>query len=132
MEEKFKDLIELCKNNIILTDENVGEGRVLVDRKTFQLVIPLDNTEEYGVFFVNSIKGHDCFSYNSESTHVYHIIDGMGEFIVDDNVIKANPGDTITIEPGKVFTYKGSMIIVFEMIPNFKEENDHFVKAVDY
>ncbi|MBQ1298504.1 cupin domain-containing protein [Candidatus Saccharibacteria bacterium] len=132
MENKFIDLIELCKNNITLTDENVGEGRALVDRGTFQLVIPLDNTEDHGIFFVNSIKGHDSYSYNSESTHIYHIIDGTGEFIIDDEVTEVKPGDTVTIEPNKTFTYKGNMIIVFEMIPNFKEENDHFVKKVDY
>lgn len=132
MEEKFKDLIELCKNGIALTNENVGEGRVLVDRKTFQLVIPLDNTEEYGIFFVNSIKGHDCYSYNSESTHIYHVIDGTGEFIIDGENIEVKPGDAVTIEPNKTFTYKGNMIIIFEMTPNFKEENDHFVKEVDY
>ena len=32
MEEKFKDLIEMCKNGIALTNENVGDGMFLVDR----------------------------------------------------------------------------------------------------
>lgn len=132
MKEKFINLINMCKNGIAITQENVGEGMFLVDRGTFQLVIPSDNTDSHGNFFVYSIKGHDCYSYNSESTHIYHIIDGSGKFIIDEEIIEVKTGDTITIEPNKVFTYEGNMIITFEMTPNFKEENDHFVKIVDY
>lgn len=132
MNNKFEKLIELCKCGVSLTQENVGPEMILIDRTTFQLVIPSDNTDEHGNFFVYSIKGHDCYSYNSESTHIYRIIDGNGKFIVDDKNIEVNPGDSITIEPNKVFTYEGNMILTFEMIPNFKEENDHFVKKVDY
>ncbi len=132
MEEKFKDLIDMCKNGIALNDENIGSGMFLVDRKTFQLVIPSDNTDSHGDFFVYSIKGHDCYSYNSVSTHIYHIVDGTGKFIIDDQSVEVNPGDIITIEPNKVFTYEGNMIITFEMTPNFKEENDHFVREVNY
>ena len=132
MKEKFTKLINMCKNGIALTSDNVGDGMFLVDRDTFQLVIPSDNTDEHGDFFVYSIKGHDCYSYNSESTHIYHIIDGTGKFIIGDEEIEVTAGDTITIEPNKTFTYMGKMIITFEMTPNFKEENDHFVKKVDY
>lgn len=132
MNNKFEKLIELSKNGVTLTQENVGEGMNLVDRDSFQLVIPSYNTDEHGYYFVNSIKGHDCYSYNSKSTHIYKIVSGTGKFIIDDNIIEVNPGDTITIEPNKVFSYEGNMIITFEMIPNFKVENDHFVKKVDY
>jgi len=132
MKEKFIHLINTCKNGIALTNENIGDGMFLVDRGTFQLVIPSDNTDSYGNFFVYSIKGHDCYSYNSESTHIYHIIDGMGKFIIDGETIEVRSGDEIIIEPNKVFTYFGNMIITFEMTPNFKQENDHFVKKVDY
>ena len=130
--EKFNNLISMCKNGIDLTSENVGKNMFLVDRETFKLVIPNDNTNEHGDFFVQSIKGHDCYSYNSESKHIYHIIDGEGVFIIDNEIIEVHSGDTVTIEPNKVFTYKGNMIITFEMTPNFKEENDHFVCKVDY
>lgn len=132
MKEKFTKLIDMCRNGITLTSDNVGDGNFLVDRETFKLVIPSDNTEEHGDFFVYSVLGHDCYSYNSESTHIYHVIDGTGKFIIDDKEILVKPGDNVVIEPNKVFTYKGNMILTFEMTPNFKEENDHFVKKVDY
>lgn len=132
MKEKFTKLIDMCRNGITLTNDNVCDGNFLVDRETFKLVIPSDNTEEHGDFFVYSVLGHDCYSYNSESTHIYHVIDGTGKFIIDDKEILVKPGDNVVIEPNKVFTYKGNMILTFEMTPNFKEENDHFVKKVDY
>ena len=129
---KFDRLIEMCKQGIPLTQENVGEGMIFVDRGTFQLIIPTDNTEEHGDFFVYSIKGHDCVSYNSESTHIYRIVEGTGKFIIDDEVFEVKTGDTVVINPNKVFTYVGNMIMTFEMIPNFKQENDHFVRENDF
>lgn len=132
MDDKFKKLVSMCKEGIPLTADNIGDGLFLVDRGTFQLVISKDNTDSHGDYFVYSIDGHDCYSYNSVSTHTYHIIDGVGEFIIDDEVIAVKTGDSIVVEPNKVFTYKGNMILTFEMTPNFKEENDHFVNLVDY
>lgn len=132
MQEKFKNLIDMCRNGVSLSSENVGNGMFLVDRGTFQLVIPLDNTDAHGDFFVNSIRGHDCYSYNSQSTHVYHIVEGVGKFVIDGEAIDVKAGDSVTIEPNRVFTYVGNMIMTFEMTPNFREENDHFVKKVEY
>ena len=132
MKNKFNHLIDLCKRGITLTSYNIGDNMFLVDRGTFQLVIPNDNTNDHGDFFVYAIKGHDCYSYNSESTHIYHIIEGTGKFIIDNEIIDVKPGDTITIETNKIFTYIVNMILTFEMMPNFKEENDHFVGPVNY
>jgi len=132
MNNKFKNILELCINGIILTEENVGNEMTLVDRECVQLIIPADNTNEHGYFFINSILGHDCYSYNSESKHIYHIIEGTGNFIIEKENISVNPGNTIIIEPNKIFAYEGKMIMTLEMIPNFKEENNHFVKKIEY
>lgn len=70
------------KVGLPITNENVGEGMFVVDRGSFKLIIPSDNTEEKGEFFVQSIQGHDNYTYNTESTHVYHVLDGNGKFIV--------------------------------------------------
>lgn len=131
MEKKFGNLIEMCKNGITLTNENVGDGMFLVDRGTFQLIIPSDNKDDHGYFFINSIKGHDSYSYN-EGTLIYHILDGDGKFIIEDNIVPVKRGDVITIEPNKVFTYMGRMLLILEMLPNFNEKTDHFVRYVDY
>ena len=130
--EKFERLIGMCKVKLPITAENVGEGMFLVDRGTFQLIIPSDNTDEHGDFLINSIQGHDNFSYNTESTHVYHVLDGNGKFIVDDEEIIVQQGDVITITPNKVFSYEGEMVMTLGMTPNFKEENEHIVRQVTY
>lgn len=129
---KFERLIEMYNNGETFSNENVGENMILVNRDGFDLVIPKDNKDDHGYFLVNSIQGHDCYSYNSESTHIYHILDGEGYFIIDDQRFKVKAGDSITIEPNQVFYYCGKMLMSFEMTPNFKDENDHIVKAVTY
>lgn len=130
--DKFERLINMCKVKMPITLENVGEGMFLVDRGSFQLIIPSDNTEEHGDFLINSVQGHDNYSYNTESTHVYHVLDGTGKFIVDDKEVEVQPGDIITIEPNKVFSYEGEMILTLGMTPNFKEENEHILRQVTY
>lgn len=132
MEEKFEKLIAMCKVKMPITEENVGEGMFLVDRGSFQLIIPSDNTDEHGDFLVNSIQGHDNYSYNTESTHVYHVLDGTGKFIVDAEEVEVQPGDIVTIGPNKVFSYEGEMVMTLGMTPNFKEENEHIVREVTY
>ena len=132
MANKYDRLFDMCKKGFLLTQENVGNEMILIDRETFQLIIPSDNTDEHGDFFINSIKGHDCFSYDSKSTLVYRVLDGEGEFIIEDESSFVKPGDVITIQPNTIFAYKGKMLLILEMTPNFKEENDHFVKKVDY
>lgn len=129
---KYDRLFDMCKKSIPLTQENVGNGMTIVDRGTFQLIIPSDNTDEHGNFFINSIKGHDCYSYDSKSTHVYRVLDGEGEFIIENKSFFVKTGDVITIQPNTIFAYKGKMLLILEMTPNFKEENNHFVKKVNY
>ena len=130
---KFDKLIELCKQNIPLSQEIVGDDMIFIDRGSFQLIIPKDgNTDEHGDFFVCSKEGHDCLSKNIESTHVYNVIDGEGTFIVDGKDINVNQGSSIVIPPNTPFTYKGKMIMTFTMEPNFKEENDVFIEKITY
>lgn len=133
MEEKYHNLIEMCKNGVVLTQETVGNDMIFVDRGAFQLIIPKEgNTDEHGDFFINSIKGHDCYSYDSVSTLVYHVLDGEGEFIINGKSTLVKPGDVIRVLPNTEFVYFGRMLLILEMTPNFKQENDHCVRMVDY
>ena len=133
MEEKYHNLIEMCKNGIALTQDNVGDDMIFVDRGSFHLIIPKEgNTDEHGDFFINSIKGHYCYSYSDVSIHTYHILDGNGVFIIDDERKNVKKGDTIIIEPKTVYTYICNMLLIEEMEPNFKEEYEHEVGLVDY
>ncbi|MBO5349703.1 MAG: hypothetical protein J6A89_07815 [Clostridia bacterium] len=128
----FKKLIDLYKKEKKFTKQDVEENMILVNRDGFDLIIPKDNKEEHGCFLVNSVKGHDCYSYNSVSVHIYNILEGEGEFIINDKSIIVKKGDKITIQPNEIFYYSGEMLMMFEMFPNFKEENNHVVKKVTY
>ena len=128
----FEKIIKMYKQGQEVSQANLDENMILVNKNGFDLIIPKNNQDNHGYFLVNSVQGHDCYSYNSESTHIYHVLDGSGEFVVDGETLLVKTGDTITIKPNQVFYYKGKMLMVFEMLPNFKEENNHVVKEVNY
>ena len=130
--EKFKDLIELYYKGKKYTQDNVSDKRILVHKEGCNLIIPKDNKEEHGIYLEESINGHDCYSYNTISKHIYHVIEGEGEFVVDNKIIPVKKGRTIVIEPNQIFYYKGKMLLFLEMLPDFKEENNYIVEHVFY
>lgn len=136
MSSIFDRLIKLYNTNGTITQEDVEkEGMIYINRGTFILVIPPSNTDEHGDYLAISIKGHDCYSSNLKSTHKYRIVKGAGKFIVDGEEKIVKEGDLVEIPPQTKFTYMGKMLLTFEMIPDFKEENDirfEDVKYVEY
>ena len=132
MSNMFKGIIGMYEKGAPVTQETVGESMILVNKEGFDLIIPKNNHYDYGIFLVNSIKGHDCYSYNSKSTHIYRVLNGEGEFIIDDETFFVKEGDVVMIEPNKIFYYRGKMLMTMEMRPNFQDENNHVVEAVNY
>ena len=130
--EKFQDLIELYYKGEEYTQDNGSDKRILVNREGCNLIIPKDNKEEHGIYLIESIEGHDCYSYNTVSKHIYHVIDGEGKFFVDNKIITVQKGSTIVIEPNQIFYYKGKMLLELQMLPDFKEENNCVVEYVFY
>ena len=130
--DTFKDLIDLYYKEEKYTKTNVGKNRILVNRDGCNLIIPNDNKEEHGIYLIESIQGHDCYSYNNLSTHIYHIIEGEGEFIVEDKAFPVYKGNSIKINPNEIFYYSGKMLMILEMFPDFNEEHNFIVKKVIY
>lgn len=131
MRKNLEELVHKYRRGKELTQESVGKN-VFVPREGFNLIIPEGNKEEHGYFLVDSKQGHDCYSYNTKSKHIYHILDGEGEFIIAGKPKKVLKGDVITIEPGQEFYYSGTMLMMLEMTPNFKEENEKVTQRVSY
>lgn len=132
MSSMFKGIIGMYEKGDPVTQETVGESMILVNKEGFDLIIPKNNTDDHGIFLVNSIKGHDCYSYNSASTHIYRVLNGEGEFIIDDKNFFVKEGDVVVIEPNRTFYYRGKMLMTMEMMPNFRDENNNVVRAVNY
>ena len=130
--DKFKDLIDLYYKKEDYTETNVGKNRILVKRDGCNLIIPNDNKEEHGFYLVESVQGHDCYSYNSISTHIYHIIEGEGDFVIEGHTLHIYKGESIQINPNEVFYYSGAMLMILEMLPDFKDENNFIVKRITY
>ena len=105
---------------------------ICVHKNGFDLYIPQGNTDDIGYFYVNSIKGHDCYATDSGSTHVYTVLSGEGEFIINDVTFPVKAHSVVVIHPNDTFYYKGTMGLLERIIPNFKEENFHVLQTVSY
>lgn len=74
-----------------------------------------------------------CFEefYNDVSTHTWFIIEGSGIFVIDDESIKVNEKDIISIPPKKRIHYFGKMRMLLITSPEWKEENEHHVRNIE-
>lgn len=89
------------------------------------------NKENLEISFVDSFKGHDKYVYNKESTHIYYIIEGSGEFCINKEIVTVQKGDLIEIPENIEFVYAGNMKLLLIMNPGFKPENNIEVKDND-
>ncbi len=104
-----------------------------ISKNGFELYIPKQgNTDEVGYFYVDAYKGHDCYAYDTVSTHKYFLISGEGDFIVNGKVVHKQAGDTITINPNEVFYYSGTMKLIEKISPKFEDKNFHVLQTVSY
>jgi len=80
-------------------------------------------SKELGLYFIDCFKGHDKYNINKESTHIYHILEGSGQFCINNNKIDVNKDDVIEIPPNSEFVFAGNMKLMLIMSPDFKPEN---------
>lgn len=71
------------------------------------------------------------YVYNKESTHIYYIIEGSGEFCINKEIVTVQKGDLIEIPENIEFVYAGNMKLLLIMNPGFKPENNIEVKDND-
>jgi mannose-6-phosphate isomerase-like protein (cupin superfamily) len=74
------------------------------------------------VYFIDCEIGHDNQVSSDEITHLYYIIDGNGQFTLNDQILEAKSGDLIEIPPKTRFTFKGKMKLILIMEPPFNPE----------
>lgn len=67
------------------------------------------NYQNMSICFVETEKGRDNYCLLDESTIFYYVIDGNGEFIVNEKKIKVTKNDLIEISPKNKYTYKGNL-----------------------
>ena len=76
-------------------------------------------------------KGHERYTMNTKSFHIYYVAKGSGTFKINNNFYDVKEGDIIEIPPKTEFIFKGKMKLLLIMNPPFDEENDIMGKEND-
>ena len=87
------------------------------------------NINDCGVVLVSTEAGHNEEFYNLKSTFTYIILDGTGSFFIDNEEIKIEKGDMISIEPNTRIYYKGNLKMILITDPAWKQENEVETRA---
>jgi mannose-6-phosphate isomerase-like protein (cupin superfamily) len=74
------------------------------------------------VYYVDCERGHGGIVSSDSITHVYYVIDGSGEFIIDGNNLHVSAGQVVEILPNHTFDYNGQMKMVMIMEPPFSPD----------
>jgi mannose-6-phosphate isomerase-like protein (cupin superfamily) len=80
---------------------------------------------------VHVMEGHFQEFYDVASTYIYLILDGSGEFHVNDKVIRVGAGDLLVMPPGTRIHYFGAMDMVLTVSPAFDATNERHVRFID-
>jgi mannose-6-phosphate isomerase-like protein (cupin superfamily) len=87
------------------------------------------NINDCGLVLVSTEIGHNEEFLNLKSTFTYIILDGHGSFFLDDEEIKVEKGNMISIEPNTRIYYKGNLKMVLMTTPAWKQENEVETKS---
>ncbi len=69
--------------------------------------------------YIDMLDGHEFYQKESESIHLYYILDGSGKANIDGEIYKLEAGDTIEIPINTEFAFKGKMKMIEIMNPLF-------------
>ncbi|MFA5927135.1 MAG: cupin domain-containing protein [Patescibacteria group bacterium] len=72
--------------------------------------------------YIDSKSGHGGKVVSDILWHYYYILDGSGEFIIDDETFPVSQGQLIEIPPKHTFDYRGRIKMLLIMNPPFSPE----------
>ena len=100
-----------------------------LSKNGFNLILPNINNENINICFVDAKNGRNNYCLLDKSTIFYYVIEGEGNFEINDNNIVVNKGDLIEIPPKNKYTFDGKLYML-EILSNKlnKEEVHEFNK----
>lgn len=88
------------------------------------------NVNDCGIVLVSTDTGHNEEFSNLKSIFTYIVLEGKGSFFLDDEEIKVEKGNMISIEPNTRIYYKGKLKMVLITNPAWRQENEIETKAI--
>ncbi len=71
------------------------------------------------VDYIDMMVGHEYYQKESESIHIYYILEGTGIANINGSIYKIENGDTIEIPVNTEFAFKGNLKMIEIMNPPF-------------
>ena len=69
--------------------------------------------------YIDMFDGHEFYQKESESIHLYYILEGSGKANINGGIYELKTGDTIEIPINTEFAFKGKMKMIEIMNPPF-------------
>lgn len=88
---------------------------------------PLNN-REVEIYLEVSETGHDEEVSSDEITHIYYVLEGSGNFIINNEQYPVKVGQLVEIPPKNRFTFKGKMKLLLIMEPPYLPDKVNKIK----
>lgn len=69
--------------------------------------------------YIDMLNGHEFYQIESESIHIYYILEGSGKANINGTIYDIESGDTIEIPVNTEFAFKGKLKMIEIMNPPF-------------
>lgn len=112
-----------------MTYSLLKETRVLKKSKFGIDLAVYPQVGDCGYVIVDTDQGHNEEFYNTRSTFVYTILNGSGAFFLDDEEVKIETGDCISIDPNTKIYYKGKMKLLLITNPAWSQDDEVETKS---
>lgn len=89
----------------------------ILSKNGLNLILPNIKNEHINICFVDTKNGKNNYCLLDNSTIFYYVIEGEGNFKINDSNIVVNRGDLIEIPPKNKYTYEGQLYML-EILSN--------------
>ena len=90
-----------------------------------------DDCAHAAVAYQETKQGHAEEFFHEKSAFIYYIIDGKGEWIIEDKQYEVDKGDVVIVPPGKRFYFKGNVKQICITAPAWEERYERHVRYVE-
>lgn len=78
-------------------------------------------------YIIDTDTGHETTVIEHESDFAFYILNGEGDFIIDDVTEHAVVGDLVVVSAGSKFTYKGQLRMFVTVNPPWLENQEEAI-----
>ena len=103
-------------NNKYIKNES---KEIHISKNGFNVNLPKIANKDISICFVETLNGRDNYCMLNTSTMFYYIIEGNGNFIINDEKFSVKSDDLIEIPPKHKYTYIGNLKMLEVQTPAF-------------